>query len=196
MTGHNQGIRWDNVIHLSYLGGIPTQANLVQLGNQVSIGWGNYFRSWVGTGVSLDQLECTDIGTTSGVQGISTQQQKGADINAQDQPLSAATCISWVIDRHYRGGHPRYYLPFCASLYLFEGRNLSPTYLAGITPAANGWLGWLNSISIGALSFQLVGVSYVDQKAPRPVPQTYPVRSVAIHPRVDTRRRRLGKETY
>jgi hypothetical protein len=117
-------------------------------------------------------------------------------------PPNGCAVASWQIARRLRGGHPRTYFAGVVQSQM----NTMP----GVTFTTAGQSAWLsamqnfltrfNAISIGTPLFVLGALSYYD-KAVNPTPPHlrttpvfFPFQSVKMHPRLDSQRRRLGKE--
>jgi hypothetical protein len=85
-----------------------------------------------------------------------------------------------------------------ASVYT-NGRTWTPTRQAAYQTAGRAFLAAINAMAIGSRTYQLCAVSYYHtvggiQQYKTP-PDVYPITDVVMHTRVDTMRRRLGKET-
>jgi hypothetical protein len=110
---------------------------------------------------------------------------------------------SWQIARRLRGGHPRTY--FCGVVQVqmntMPGVSFTTAGIAQWLGAMQNFLTRFNAITIGTALLVLGALSYYDKVAnPTPphlrtTPVFYPFQSVKMHPRLDSQRRRLGKET-
>jgi hypothetical protein len=74
------------------------------------------------------------------------------------------------------------------------GNTLNSTYTNLLQTSAAGFLTDVNGITSGTLVFALAMLSYFQHKQLRPTPQPYLVTGASVHQRLDTIRRRLGKE--
>lgn len=112
-------------------------------------------------------------------------------------PASVAACISWNIAPHYRGGHPRTYLPGIPTEARSTVTTWGGSFLESATSAAQEFHTGLESIgAIGAgietvehgiVSFQSAG----DWRDP---PVFRRIIGARVDSRIDTQRRRLGRD--
>lgn len=109
---------------------------------------------------------------------------------------NVASCLSWTIGAAYRGGKPRTYLPGVET-----GDLLNPAHLsaASVTARIAGALAFRTAVNADTISgsgyAQLLGtVSFFTANAPRAVGIFRPYTSATVHNRLDTMRRRLGRE--
>lgn len=112
-------------------------------------------------------------------------------------PPNVAAVISWDVDKRYKGGHPRTYLPGIGEGNLVNpgGTNWNATFTSGLKAAGKTFL----TQFISALSAQLAGaaVGTLSRRSNyvwNTPPNFWPYIDTKSHPRVDTQRRRLGKE--
>jgi hypothetical protein len=111
-------------------------------------------------------------------------------------PPNCAACISWQIGAHYRGGHPRTYLPGIASANLAAvgGNWWLTAFRTTLTNAAQSMLNSFNAATAGGSSETLGTISYFRAGELLAKPNWYPYLLPNVHQRVDSQRRRLGKE--
>jgi hypothetical protein len=144
--------------------------------------------SWSGDTVTAQDLS-SDTGVTKQMALAGTP---GSVIAAS--PNSLACCITWKINRHYRGGHPRTYLGPIPNTFLENQTTFLSTAVANILGSANAFLTAVNGITLPSGTPQMVGVHRVRSGAVLPVPLVSPIVAVAVDSRVDTMRRRLGRD--
>lgn len=76
-------------------------------------------------------------------------------------PPAAAAVVSHSIARHYRGGHPRTYLPVGVSADITNSGIWSTGFVAAVEAGWGGWTSDLLGSSFGGLTInQIVNVSY------------------------------------
>jgi hypothetical protein len=117
-------------------------------------------------------------------------------------PPNVAAAVSWDIDKKYKGGHPRTYLPGIDSQALAaSGSNIwSAAFIAALKAAALVFLQQVVAYLIGAgMASATPGVISRYSKGPRPSAVFFPITNSSsdvpvVNERVDTQRRRLGKE--
>jgi hypothetical protein len=107
-----------------------------------------------------------------------------------------AVAISWKAAFSWRGGRPRTYLGGIPTTALnVQGSGaLTPTYAGNIATAGDALISQTATVSIGGASVALGFPSYYSNCQLRPTPLWYPFQSAVCHQRLDTQRRRLGKE--
>lgn len=112
-------------------------------------------------------------------------------------PSNVAICVGWRVAQHYKGGHPRTYLCGPAPDALSGGRRFLQTYCDAVRGAANQLQLDANGGTSGALQDLHLGtVSFVNKKAYRnpPIFRDYVVGGAHVDSRVDSMRRRLGRD--
>jgi len=107
-----------------------------------------------------------------------------------------AACISWRLRAHYRGGHPRTYLPGIPDSAKVNVDEWSGSFTAAAVSAANAFKNDCNSAGSGTVTdTQLGTVSFVHAGAWRTPPIFRPfVGDAFMDSRIDTQRRRLGAD--
>lgn len=128
-------------------------------------------------------------------------------------PTSAAVCVSWHINRRYRGGHGRIYLPAANTTDITNGRTLAGAFVISANTAVAAFQAALENLSLNSVPMNFVVLSYYestpDTSRPKPVPPggyynhstlrstpvPFIITSAKVRTRLDTQRRRLGKET-
>lgn len=177
------------VFHLSYTGGPPTSGNCATMAaaiqsNQVTrfLALLNDENSYVNTCTVLD------LSSDMGGEGSGGTPTNGTRTGAQ---LSAGTAIvvSKHVARHYRGGHPRSYLPLGSA-----GDIVSGVWTTAFANDVNtAWTDFINdctSDGTGCVITGEVSVSYVSGGAPRVTPVKDPVLSYSTGFVVGSQRRR------
>lgn len=113
------------------------------------------------------------------------------------QPQVAA-CGSWTSTASWRGGKPRTYLPGVSASYITTvgGAALTPTASTNYKTQFTAFLAQVNATTGGGAAFNMGFPSYYSKCAFRPTPLFFPFLGVVVHDRVDSQRRRSGKERY
>lgn len=149
----------------------------------------------IGTNWTLAQVTVADNGGSTAVS--TTLPALAGTGGVTGLPPNVAVCLSWSINARYRGGKPRTYLagpPNTATTTQGYG-DITTTYASALRNAAQSMLNDINAASVGASLLTLGTISYSHNKAPRPVPLFVPFIGVHVHQRMDSQRRRLGKES-
>jgi hypothetical protein len=145
---------------------------------------------------TLSGVTARDAGGTS-AQGVSTHAPIVGGGSGQCLPPNVAVAISWIIPESYRGGKPRTYLPgVSASALIDTGQSgLTSTFCSSLDAAATLLMNDFNTHPISGSTVTLGTVSYHTGHAVRPTPLFRTYVDVKVHERVDSQRRRLGKES-
>jgi hypothetical protein len=107
-VGANTRVR--NRIFFSYTGAGPTTADLTTLAGTISTAWNTNIAPQQNTGCTLTQIQLTDLNSASGAQVTSTVSRVGT-LAGTALSAGVAMIVKFKINRRYRGGHPRFYLP-------------------------------------------------------------------------------------
>lgn len=196
VTDESGGHQPANIMYVSYPDADPAASDLVTLAGQIRAAWGTHIMPLVHADVSLTQTVLTRIDGTE-VQGIDTTAVAGGNGTTSLMPPHVAACISWHINRAYRGGHPRTYLSGMTQGDLVgSGWNLLTTSYAGtLATAAAAFVTAVNALTVGGFPVFLGTVSYTAAKVLRdpPVFFDYVAAGTRVNTRLATQRRRLGK---
>jgi len=132
---------------LTYSGVAPTAADLITLADVFVTSFNTYLKDKFGGGNGLDQVEITDLSSPTGAVGESTT---GPIMGTEaGDLLPAATCvlINYGLDRRYRGGHPRSYVPAFTTDDLNTEQSWLGASLTGFIPA---WTDFIES-AVGSM---------------------------------------------
>lgn len=138
----------------------------------------------------------TDLGGT-GFQQVSTVAAGLGTATSASLPWNTAICWSWHVLATWRGGKPRTYMPGVptGALVSVGATQVSSAYASVLKTAVGTFLSNINALTLSGGSAQLGMLSYHTGGSLRPTPVFYPYNSVTIHFRLDSQRRRLGKES-
>lgn len=112
-------------------------------------------------------------------------------------PPQCAVTISWYANTYWRGGKPRTYLggiPTAALPTPYDSA-LDPAYAHSVAAAADSFLAAVNILPLGTPTATLGMVSYFHNYAFRSPPLFFPFNAAVVHERIDSQRRRSGKES-
>lgn len=112
-------------------------------------------------------------------------------------PANCAICVGWTVQAHYKGGHPRTYLPGPAGDQVQGGRRFLQAYCDAVKVAANNFLGGVNGYAGTTINNVHLGVvSFVLRKEWRspPVFRDFNPNGAHVDARIDSQRRRLGRD--
>jgi hypothetical protein len=191
---------WISIQHAKFTGPPPTVADLGTVGQAIGTAWANAMAPIHDVAVAVTEVKVTDLTSRTANVAVSTMNHPGTHPGTGSLPLNVAMVQSYVIQVRYRGGHPRTYWPAGVPSDIQTGHLWTTAFLANANTAATGWVGDINLIALGGGTLQHCAVSYFHGKDSlgkpivRVTPLVFPTTSTLVHGRVDTMRRRLGKE--
>lgn len=184
---------WNNIFHLQYAGTVPTATTLNTAATQILAAYGAQFMPLMVNVYSLTEVQLADLTSDTAAIGSATGSTAGS-VAGVALSINATAVVSWTIARRYRGGHPRSYIPGQQNSDIAAVNTWTGTYTTALNNAATAFRAALNGLSVSGTSFTMVAVSYYDAKVLRPQGVPFPIIANAVHPRVDSQRRRLGRE--
>jgi hypothetical protein len=185
-----------NVFHVqngSVTGATYSAAGIAALTTAFATAYQANFLTRVNSSYSGDDVTATDLSSPTGRTSVATLSVAGSG-GAGTIPQSAAACVTWKIDRHYRGGHPRTYIGPLAATALENSISLAAAFVTSLQTSATNFLTAVNAITADGLSQVLVCVHREVAKAPLAVPLVDPITGSAVDSRIDSMRRRLGPD--
>lgn len=194
LKGTNNGTNWQNVLHLQYSGSAPSTSDLTSIATAVANAWNTNFAPMCGAQVSLTEVDTADLTSSTAATQQTTVSHAGSR-GGTALPSSVACVVSWAINHRYRGGHPRSYLPAGMIADVLTGHLWQAAFITAMESAAAAFLTALNAITFAGSTCRMVSVQYVSAKTRLSVPVPYTINASTVHGRVDTQRKRLGKET-
>lgn len=193
VVGTNQGSPWNAIFHLQYTGGAPSVANLNTLCGSFLSAVASNLLALSNPLVVLASADAQDLTNAGAATGAATNTSPGTRTGTP-LPASAASTISWKINNRYRGGHPRTYWPGGNQADLLNGRMFTDAFITTADAAVGAFLSAVNAITTGGITYKLICLSYMRHKVALSPPVPYTIQSALINHRLDTQRRRLGKD--
>ena len=193
LAGLNGSYKWMNVLHVKYSGPAPTAAQLDTFNQAVASAWNTNLASLAVTNVNLDQVISTDLTSNTSAQQTSSVNFPGTRVGSSFT-AQVAMVGSWNAPLRYRGGHFRNYFPFGTQTDQATIATWTTTFTTAAAAGLNAFKNAINAMTIGSGTSTLIGLSYFTGHALRPQPLPVIISNAAVHPRIDTQRRRLGKE--
>ena len=196
IIGTTQGAPFVHVLHGQYSGTRPNSGDLNTVATAIRAAWQTNFAPMLNTLTSVNAVEVTDLTDATGAQGTNSSAFSGTGGTPTSLPRSACGVVSWKQTLHYRGGHPRTYIPLRTQADLQNSFTLTSTYVTALAAAGKAFITAFNAIPMPAGgSLTLVMVSYFHNKGTlRPAGTPFPIVDATSHNRLDSQRRRLGKE--
>ena len=190
-----------NVGYLHFTGTSPTGPDCTALATSISTIWNTRIKPLVNPDVTLSGVEVMDVSTRTGAVGSVTVSILGTASSSGACPNNVALVLSFPVNYRYRGGHCRMYLPGQSTINMQTNRtNWLPAWITTTTNAGTSWLTDLAALTYGSTTMYPVMVSYYTHDANHnPIyrpggPTYYRISTCVVHSRVDSQRRRLGRE--
>jgi len=127
---------------------------------------------------------------------VETPLSDTGSIDGEALSAQAAAVLSWPINAYYRGGKPRTYVPGIPVADLLDVGHFTSGFTEGLEAAGTAVLAAANDISHGNIVTAAMGIiSYAADNAWRdpPIFRKF-TGNPLVRSRIDTQRRRLGKE--
>lgn len=194
LKGVNGPTKWNNIFYIRYSGTQPTSADLTTLGGVVGNAWTTNLAPLANLNVSLTGVDLVDLTSPTAASASVTMSHAGTRAGP-GFTAQVAMVGSWQANLRFRGGHFRNYWPFGVSTDVASIATWSTVFQTAAAAGLGAFRTAINASTTGTATNQLVGVSYHTAHALRPTPVVVPINAVAVHGRIDTQRRRLGKET-
>lgn len=195
-SGVVQGMPWNNLFYAVYVSGTPTNADCGVLAAQLSSDWNTTLGLCFGQNAQLRQVTVWDLSSRNGATGFDATVHSGQHTGTTTVPPSVAACVSWSVQQRWRGGHPRTYIP------ISYAADCSSTLIAGthqtlLLSSARAWRTAINGRQFLGAALTMYTIRYFhDRGQMYPIPAKLPIQDAAVHSRLDSMRRRLGKEVY
>ena len=184
-----------NGFYLQFTGTGPSQADMTALATAMNGIWNTRFAPLAVTNVSMTNLDVQDLSSDMGLIGVSSTVRAGTRTASTPLPASVAMVVSWKISRHYRGGHPRTYLTGFNGVDVQNGNTWVSGQITAVQAGMNSFITDVNALTYPTMPLiALASVSYWSNKVQRPTGVPTLISGAQVHSRVDTQRRRLGKE--
>jgi len=198
IEGNCSGVTWANVFWVrNGRGQTPGLTDLQAWASGVLNAYKQQFLPHFHAGVNVNLLQCIYYGPTGGDLGTEVSSPGTGTGGGGGLPNNVAQGVSWHIQQRYRGGHPRTYFPACGDVALQDSRLWLPSQTSAMVTAANTFHSDINSDVHGNLSDLHLGtVSFVQRGEWRspPVFRDYTLGAATMDARIDTMRRRLGRD--
>jgi hypothetical protein len=192
------GVPWANTFWVRNGGGqSPAASDFANMTSAFRARWVARFIEHITTGATIEGCNGLYYGALGLELGFNDPHVDTGSMSGSVLPSQVATGVSWAIQQAYKGGHPRTYLPPPAQTALLSPRLFNPSFTSSVTGAANGFHADVNAIASGNFSDAHLGVvSFVHEKAWRspPVFRDFSPGKAAVDQRIDTQRRRLGRD--
>lgn len=198
MSGVIAGVGWANTFWVrNGKNAIPDASTFAQFIQNTVAKYESHLMAQVSANYRLTHVSGLYYGPTGADLGYDEPRDHTGGLAGQALSAQVSCGISWHVIPHYRGGHPRTYLPGPDTTKLADPRLFTTGHVAAVASAANAFLNDVNSFDAGNIGQLHLGtVSFVLRKEWRspPVFRDYSPGLAAVDARVDTMRRRLGRD--
>jgi hypothetical protein len=189
---------WNNVMWLFLTGsGEITTPELDDLAAACSEAYADNFLPLLSNLTTLEGTQVVLYSAGDAFEGVAGAGGSGSAGSTNNLPANITACVSWNIAPHYRGGHPRTYIPGLRIANVLDNTSWDPTFVSSLTSAGNSFhadLEAISGISSGISTVEHGVASFVRSGDWRDPPVFYRITSCTVDTRIDTQRRRLGRD--
>ncbi len=171
----------------------PTQGEMDALSAAVRSAWVTNVLPLQSNQVTLSDVQVIDLTNDVGGGSVTTGSNTGGRASAA-QPANSAVCWSWKIANRYRGGHPRTYIAGLTADQVLNANTVTSAQVTAHAAAAAAIRTAVNAVAANGGTATLGAVSYYKDKAIRATPAFYSFTGVSVDNRIDSQRRRLGRD--
>lgn len=183
-----------NILHVAGpIAASWTAGGLQGLATSIRAAWVTNVLPLQASQLTLTDVQCVDLSSEVGEEGVATGSNTGG-IATAGLPANVAVCWSWKIARRYRGGHPRTYIAGVHSSQANGPNTLLTGAQTSHLAAANAMRTAINAIPVIGSTARLVCVHYRRNKVILPAPLISDVLGASVDNRLDSQRRRLGRD--
>jgi hypothetical protein len=189
-----------NIGYALFGSGVDTSdpTTLTDLGNNLMSAWSSSgMPAQLSTHWHLTSVTCSDNSGGSDVAALSTHAAVSGSDSASAMPPQVCVCASWQIAARYRGGKPRWYIPgiTVSALSASYGSALLGAWQTATETALKAFYSTFQLGTANTHEYSWGTISYETAGAPRVTPLFRFFTGVQLHGRLDSQRRRSGKES-
>lgn len=173
---------WANVLHFTYGGTPPSNANCASIGINTANIWVNNVASLCPSPTTLQVVTVTDLTSTTSGEGEALVLHPGT--RGDDSiPANAAVLISYPSAIRYKGGHPRTYLYVLGNADLQGATNWSTAATAEVQTHWQGFLTGMQSAGTGSTTISgFCSVRYRGKFLPNSGPPHFYLNTPIVNP--------------
>jgi hypothetical protein len=181
-----------------------TSVDLTDPTTQTDLG-NNLMAAWAGSGLPaqlsehwrMTSVTCSDNSGGSDTSSLSTHAAVAGTDSSLALPPQCAVVASWQIAARYRGGKPRWYIPGvpASALTASYGAGFLSSWQTATETAMKAFYSAFQLGTANTHEYTWGTISYVTGDAPRVTPLFRFFTGVQLHGRLDSQRRRSGKES-
>lgn len=190
--------KWANIMWLmTEATGVPGTPDVDALATGMYTQYATHFAPILSNWWHLARCDVTyfPAGTEVVVYGEHQADTPGAVSEAKPASASNAAVVSWIANVYWRGGKPRTYFCGVPAADLDGTVQLLPAFTSSLDTAAAAFISGVNAYATAPFtSVTLSLMSFFSKKAGAARPQAFPITGAKVGSRIDSQRRRLGKE--
>ena len=192
-NGQQSSMTWAIIMWLKVTAATRTGTDLATLLTAIGSAWSGSLGQQLVATASLTELKGVWIIPGGGeIVGSDTTVRGGSHAGTQMPNLSTCAVINWRVDKYYRGGKPRTYMPGVAEAVTSDFVHLSTTEIANYQTRAATFRNSVNALTAGAITDVKLGtVSFVSKGDWRVPPEFWPFNGASVRSVIGTQRRRL-----
>jgi hypothetical protein len=185
--------QWKNIGYFAVGGSGISSGDLNTAAGTMNTSWGTRFIANLSDQCSLTSVKLVYVPSVGNeVVGISTVTKTGTRVGGYIDNASSCFLINWNVNKYYRGGHPRWYVPGICTADVTNGSTVGGSMRTAIAVSANGFLNDCNAITTGGITSLVLGtLSFVHAKAWRVPPVHFPFVTASTGATIATQRRRI-----
>jgi hypothetical protein len=196
VSGLHNAINWATIFHAQLVTSSSiSQADLDSWTLAFGNAWKTRFLPQINTSTTVANTRSV-LYTPGGGELLSVQTTAGTGSSgASDLADNAASMVvSWLSTVYWRGGKPRTYLPGVQSGDVTAAHLLTAGKITSLQSAAASFRTDVNALTSGTITGTTFGfVSFRTGNEERGTPLFFAITGAAVHGRIGTQRRRLGK---
>jgi hypothetical protein len=166
--------------YFKYTGSAPSNATCVALATAIHGYAAADLLSFLSDNSGINETSVTDLTSPTSGFGVALLAAAGTRTGG-NLPAGTSALLSCKIERRYRGGKPRIYLPFGTAPDVNDDQTWTSAFVTGLTTAYASYIASVISTTSGGTSItEFVNVSYYDGFTSVENPVTHRWRNVAL----------------
>lgn len=197
ISGTYHDAKWINIYYVHYTGSAPAATDIYNYLTAIDSHVGTAYGAEMSVDNEVTLYEMTDLTSATGASNSFTVSHFGVR-TGDFMPAGVAMVASFEINRRYRGGHPRKYLPWGTAGTMASGSTIDwdSAFVTDCQSKLTAMLGsgqLIGQTEGGTTWDEIVNVSYRNAGAVRATAVVDTVVNTIVRPRICSQRRRLGK---
>lgn len=205
IQGTIPGEIWENVLHFGYVGPPPDVSNTTTFAQAIAANFNVHVGPLISANVTMSQVVVTDMGSTTGAEGVGILNAVGGR-GAGEVPANSAVLISYPSPSRFRGGHFRTYLLAGINSDLQNPMTWTTAFTALVNTNWQAFISTTIGITVaGAQITSLIGLRRHGKFLPNmgppnyvlttPVQLTLSAQNIIVHQQVASQKGRIGRRS-